>query len=91
MCHDVFVKETPRQTKEVTMSKTAQKHYFAGLVGKTIKHVAYLDKGQIEEDFGWYCDEDETTVIVFTDGTAAILMADPEGNGPGWMEVTTVA
>ena len=62
------------------MSRTAQKHYFAGLVGKTIKHVAYLDKGQIEEDFGWYCDEDETTVIVFTDGTAAILMADPEGN-----------
>jgi hypothetical protein len=29
----------------------------------------------------------ETTLIEFTDGTAGILMADPEGNGPGFLEV----
>ena len=29
----------------------------------------------------------EHFIIKFTDGTGAIMLADAEGNGPGWLEV----
>ena len=62
-------------------------HYdkeFRDLVGKTIKEVRHMAQKEID-DFGWYEDYKETTVIIFTDLTAAILSQDPEGNGPGFM------
>ena len=68
------------------MSRTAQKHYFAGLVGKTIKRVRELDQIEIDELY-WYKTSDPTTVIEFTDGSYAIVMCDPEGNGTGFLEL----
>jgi hypothetical protein len=62
-------------------------HYekdFLDLVGKTVKEVRHMSPDEIEQ-FGWYEDYKETTMIIFTDKTAAILSQDPEGNGPGFM------
>jgi hypothetical protein len=62
------------------------KHYLNSIVGKTIAKVSHLTTDEVKEMM-WYCDPVETTLIEFTDGTAGILMADPEGNGPGFLEV----
>lgn len=73
------------------MTTTKNKHYFSSLEGKTIKSVVTLGKGDIA-DFGWdWVSPEETTVLIFTDGTAAVITADPEGNGPGWIETGDVA
>jgi hypothetical protein len=70
---------------------TAQKHYFAALEGKTIKKVTTLGKADME-DLGWdHCDPNETVVLEFTDNTVALIMCDPEGNGPGWLETGDLA
>ena len=62
------------------------KHYLNDIVGKTIAKVSHLTADEVKEMM-WYCDPVETTLIEFTDGSAGILMADPEGNGPGFLEV----
>ena len=53
--------------------------HYGQLVGKEVKGIVF-------EMF-----EGDTTnpipVIVFTDGTSAAVMADPEGNGPGHLEI----
>jgi hypothetical protein len=68
-----------------------KKHYFAALEGKTIKKVTTLGKADLE-DFGWECyGADETIVIVFTDNSLVVVMQDPEGNGPGWLETGELA
>ena len=69
-------------------TKTA--HFLSSLKGKTIMRVEALNSREIDE-LGWCCDPYETTLITFTDGTGAILMADPEGNGPGWLEMVEMA
>lgn len=70
---------------------TNKKHYFANLEGKTIKKVTTLGKADLE-DFAWdWVDPEETTVLVFTDNTVAVLLQDPEGNGPGWLEMGELA
>lgn len=51
------------------------KHYYE-LIGKTVSHV------QIEEMDGAPC-----AVLVLTDGTVATVLCDPEGNGPGFLDI----
>jgi len=60
-------------------------HHLEFLEGKTIARVSSLNAREIKEML-WYCSPDETTLIEFTDGSAVIVMADPEGNGPGFLE-----
>lgn len=60
--------------------------YFSELKGKTIADVVNLGKADIEDAY-WHCVPEETVLIRFTDGTGAIILADAEGNGPGWLEV----
>lgn len=51
------------------------KHY-GTLVGKTIMEIRF-------EDF----EDAPLPVLVFTDGTCASVMCDPEGNGPGFLDI----
>ena len=50
------------------------KHY-SKLIGKQIKRVVHDDADQVA--FG----------LEFTDGTIAWIMCDPEGNGPGFLDI----
>ena len=60
-------------------------HHLSFLVGKTIEKVSHLTADETKAML-WYCRPEETTLIEFTDGSAVIVMADPEGNGPGHLE-----
>ena len=51
------------------------------LVGKTIKHIRYLNDEEMES-FAWYL---RPIVIVFTDGSLLIPQSDDEGNDGGAM------
>lgn len=66
----------PANPAEVT--PITRKHY-ASLVGKKIKAIEY------ETDA--YGDPDPWPVLVFTDGTKARVSRDPEGNGPGFLDI----
>lgn len=61
-------------------------HYASELVGKTIKRVRALDNAELNI-LCWHETSDPTAVIEFTDGTYAIVMADPEGNGTGFLDI----
>ena len=65
------------------------KHYVNAIVGKTIAKVTSLTADEVKEMM-WYCDPVETTVIEFTDGSAVLVMADPEGNGPGFLDYSDI-
>ena len=65
---------------------TTTVHYASSLVGKTVKRVRALDKIELDELY-WHETSDPTAVIEFTDGTYAIVMQDPEGNGTGFLEI----
>lgn len=57
------------------------------LAGKTVKEVRPLTEAECES-FGWdFSYEDYAVVVLFTDGTGFVPMADPEGNGCGFLEV----
>tara|TARA_B100000131_G_scaffold322540_1_gene376836 strand:+ start:6909 stop:7166 length:258 start_codon:yes stop_codon:yes gene_type:complete len=51
------------------------------LVGKTIKHIRYLNDEEMDA-FAWY---HRPIVIVFTDGSLLIPQQDDEGNDGGAM------
>ena len=72
------------------MTTTTDKEHwcdqYLSLIGKTICSIRHLKQEEID-DFMWYEDPRDTTVIEFTDGTYAILMQDEEGNGAGAMEI----
>jgi hypothetical protein len=53
-------------------------NHYAAFLGKTIKDV------QIEN-----MDGQPTPVLVFRDGSTAAVLCDPEGNGPGHLELWT--
>lgn len=61
-------------------------HPHTMLEGKTISKVRHMKQKEITM-YDWHDREYETTVIEFTDGTYAVVMQDPEGNGSGWLEV----
>lgn len=59
--------------------KDAYVKHFGQLIGKTVKAVAVSEQdGDTEEAFG----------LMFTDGTVAWVMTDPECNGQGWLDIT---
>lgn len=61
-------------------------HYASVLVGKTISNVRALTTSEVDE-LAWFPNSDPTTVVEFTDGTYAIVMSDPEGNGSGFLDI----
>jgi hypothetical protein len=63
---------------------------FGFLKGKTIKGVRPLTEAECEA-FGWdFAYEDYAVVVEFTDGTGFVPMADPEGNGCGFLEAVAL-
>lgn len=66
--------------------KTRVDHYAKELVGKTIVSVRELADSEYEV-FGWYKSSNPSAIIEFTDGTWACVQCDPEGNGPGFLEI----
>ena len=60
--------------KGINLHINCARHY-GKLVGKTIQSV------QIQADP--YGSHNPQPILIFTDGTAAEILADPEGNGPG--------
>lgn len=62
------------------------KHYAEALIGKTIKSVRSLNKDEMDLLY-WHETSDPTTLIEFTDGTEMVVMADPEGNGTGFLDI----
>jgi hypothetical protein len=60
--------------------------YLSSLKGKTIASVENLTQADIDEMM-WCCDPSETIVLMFTDGSGAVVMADPEGNDTGFLEL----
>lgn len=62
------------------------KHYASELVGKTIKSTRSLTKEEMDM-FGWYQTYNPTCVLEFTDGSYAVVMQDPEGNGTGFLDI----
>jgi hypothetical protein len=60
---------------------------YGSLVGKTVKSIRPMTRSECD-DLAWeYGYERDACVIVFTDGTAVVPMADPEGNGAGFLAV----
>lgn len=61
---------------------------YGSFVGKTIKLIRPLTEIECEE-MGWeFAHEDYAVVVEFTDGTGFVPMADPEGNGCGFLAET---
>lgn len=63
-----------------------KKHYASSIVGKTVKLVREVTKEEMDELL-WYESSNPTCIIEFTDGTIALVQADPEGNGTGFLEL----
>lgn len=63
------------------------KHY-KQLVGRRITSVQRLLPEELDEMMWSGRQGEEAIVIVFDDGDSyALPLADPEGNGPGWLEI----
>lgn len=56
------------------------------LVGKVVSRVRALESFEVE-NLGWFCDVGETLMLEFDDDSFALVMCDPEGNGPGFLEL----
>lgn len=61
-------------------------HYAESLIGKTIIRVRTLDDEEYKQ-LGWYKNSNPTAVLEFSDDTYAIVMADPEGNDTGFLDI----
>lgn len=55
---------------------TVLPNHYGKLVGKTIQGIRF-------ENF----EDAPLPVLIFTDGTSASVMCDPEGNGPGHLDI----
>jgi hypothetical protein len=64
--------------KGVRFSKGAAESYLLPLVGKKIQSIL------VQEDQGG--SNEPEIILQFEDGSAAAIMADAEGNGPGFIE-----
>jgi hypothetical protein len=60
--------------------------HYKQLVGKTIITARPMTPDEIE-DFYWQGYEEEAWVLILNDGSALIPMRDPEGNGPGHLDI----
>ena len=56
----------------------AMVEHLSPLVGKTVKELAVDPEG---------VDGEPVFGLAFTDGTVAWIMCDPEGNGPGFLDL----
>jgi hypothetical protein len=56
--------------------------YYSKLKGKKIKEVVADDSEDTMLDFG-----EPVFGLLFTDNTVAWIMQDPEGNGPGFLDI----
>jgi hypothetical protein len=77
----------------MTKTKQAEKATYIArdygkFVGKTIAKIRPLTFDECEGMAWDYDHEDYAVVVIFTDGTALIPMADPEGNGAGFLADT---
>ena len=61
-------------------------HYANELIGKTITAVRDITDEEYKQ-LGWYKNSNPTAVLEFSDDTYAIVMADPEGNGTGFLDI----
>ena len=61
-------------------------HYASELIGKTITAVRDITDEEYKQ-LGWYKNSNPTAVLEFSDDTYAIVMADPEGNGMGFLDI----
>ena len=61
-------------------------HYADTLIGKTITAVRDITDEEYKQ-LGWYKNSNPTAVLEFSDETYAIVMADPEGNGTGFLDI----
>lgn len=61
-------------------------NYASALVGKTVARVRSVSKEEMD-DLMWFESSNPTCVIEFTDDTYAVVMADPEGNGTGFLDI----
>lgn len=68
------------------MSQVKTKHYADQLVGKTVALVRSLHKEEMEM-MAWYESSNPTCVLIFTDGTYAIVTSDPEENDTGFLAI----
>lgn len=67
------------------------KKEYGELIGKTVAQIRPLTKDECDA-FCWDYDANwEACVFIFTDGTAFIPMADPEGNGAGFLTICDTA
>lgn len=64
-----------------------KQHYLSALRGKTIINVRSFSPVEMEDSAWVYEDPQMTAVIEFSDNSYAIVLMDPEGNGPGFLEV----
>jgi len=70
----------------VSRPTIAMKHYASDIVGKTISRVRTMTKAEMD-DLMWFPISNPTCVIEFTDGTLALVAADPELNGTGFLSI----
>ena len=63
------------------------KTYREALIGRTITNVfAFSDS--MRDTFGWDTHDAEMAVfLTLDDGTAVVVQSDPEGNGPGFLNI----
>ena len=61
-------------------------HYASTLIGKTITGVRDITDEEYKQ-LGWYKNSNPTAVLEFADDSYAIVMADPEGNGTGFLDI----
>jgi hypothetical protein len=72
----------PTNTKQINKYVTQE---FGELKGKTVKTVRPLTDAECNDLYWPTGGYDVAIAIIFTDGTAAVVSQDPEGNGPGWL------
>lgn len=56
------------------------------LVGKVVSGVRALSEQEVR-NLAWSCPVGDTCVVEFVGGVYLVVMCDPEGNGPGFLEV----
>lgn len=62
------------------------KHYASELIGKTVSNVRSVTDAEMKTLY-WYKSSNPTAIIEFTDGTYALVTADPECNGTGFLDI----
>lgn len=63
------------------------KAYREALVGRTITDVFAFSQ-EILDAYGWdEHDAERAVFLALDDGTAVVVACDPEGNGPGFLEI----